>query len=196
MILELAEAKLKLEQRFAILEKGIDISDLLLRESRMTISQLKSVEYSLGIELPDSFKRVNIKYDFGNLSLGAIFFGNGPKGDNYGVWLIEKNVGTQEYPWWGKGEQPNNKIKIAGTDAYAILLDIDTGAVLAFLRDEDWHKNEQIAQNFELFVRGAITIYCEEDSIQDKVDYANKIKNAVGCTSATKFWKDLTQGFA
>jgi hypothetical protein len=196
MILELKEAKLILQQRYETVETDIDISDLLLRESNLTADQLRAVDDALGVELPDSFQRIVMQYDFGNVSLGAVFFGDGNHTGNYPGWLIENNTNRKEYYWWGNGERPPDYIEIAGTDGYVIFLDRATENICAFLRDEDFGKAEQIAQDFELFVRGAATIYCAIELPQERIDFIEKIKRAVGCVSATEFWVEMTGGVA
>jgi len=86
-LLTLDEIETGLEKEFAKLEP--EISGYRLRKPGLSMSQLQDVETALETNLPDSFKRMVRAYDFGDLTVGGVFFG---QTGNYGKFLLIKTA--------------------------------------------------------------------------------------------------------
>ena len=152
---------------------------------------LNEVEARLEIRLPTSFREIILQYDFGNLTLGRIWFG---KDENYTQFLIESNADEQQnFTWWGSGRRPINHLLVAGSDSYLILLNISTGETSAFLRSQSWEKFKIVASSFDIFSRAAATVF-----LQTRKDYefSANLFRAVGCSNNCSFWREIIDGIA
>lgn len=118
MLLEFPEIQKKLEKLFDNIPEDIkpDCTDLCLKSLDSSFSILDEVETRLEVRLPNSFRETILHYDFGNLTLGGIWFGVG-KDKNYAHVLVESNDDEeQNFMWWGNGRRPKNYVMIASSD--------------------------------------------------------------------------------
>ncbi|RLC75219.1 MAG: hypothetical protein DRJ03_22665 [Chloroflexi bacterium] len=165
-----------------------EIAELNMKNSSLSDDDLVA---ALNIQLPESFKELILLYDFGELNIGGVFFGQ--KGD-YVEFLKSSNEPGVDPAWWGQGSRPQDRLMIAGTDGYVILLNIADGSIAAYLRTEDYTANKRIADDFERLVRGAGTIYFARKTSEDKRALGEEIARKCGTDVRVKFWEELAQG--
>lgn len=185
-LLTLEEVRIKLDEEFAPLEP--DITGYRLRVPGLPRSDIEEVESLLGAKLPGSFVEIISKYDFGDLTIGGVFFGHT---GNFGEFLARENGGYRDYPWWGDSERPKNLLMIAATDGYVVLFDISTDAISAYLRSSSWRESRVVSVSFELFVRAVGTLYLLKKQMKNENEFLDEIRAAVGCSADTKFWDEL-----
>jgi len=165
------------------------------RTPRIFVSETESY---LGVRFPNDFVELTTSYQFGDLELGALWFGNG---ESYFDFLISANQEPVEpvWPmttWWDSknGVRPRHLIEVAGTDPHLVLLNVESGEVMAYdPTDESWEDSYKIADNFELFIRGAAyaDLHRGEDDDVDE-ELAAEIEEAVGAEPGHYFWSNAT----
>lgn len=194
MLLDFAEIQAQLDKQFSEIPIDVqaELSDLRLRQSTSSFNQWNKLENQMNLSFPDSFKQVVLKYDFGNLTLGGVWFG---QGESYEAFLLQNNLDKPENPWWGSGERPSHYLWIAASEGYIILLDLETEQILAYARSQHWKTSQVVAKNFDVFVRAVGTIFLSRD-VQDQQKIACEICTAVGCSTNSQFWSDLINRFA
>lgn len=188
-LLTLDEIETGLEKEFAKLEP--EISGYRLRKPGLSMSQLQDVETALETNLPDSFKRMVRAYDFGDLTVGGVFFG---QTGIYAKFLLEQNGGHREHPWWGAAARPERYLMIAGSDGYVILLHSDDGKISAYLRAGRWSENAVISADFEVFLRACGTVYLKRPQTRDRAEFVESIVRSAGGATESKFWTELIVG--
>jgi hypothetical protein len=130
----------------------------------------------IGVNPPNSFSEIVLKYDFGSFTLGFVAFGH--TGDYFSE--LAKWNGEN---WWGAGQRPGHLVVVGIGDPCAILLDVSTGAISAIDEDRHWKRALPVASDFELFLRGMGTMmFCE-----DRTKILGALTNMVGGDEA--FWK-------
>ncbi len=188
-LLTLGEIEKGLEEEFAKLEP--EISGYRLCKPGLSTSQLQDVESALETNLPDSFKRMVRAYDFGDLTVGGVFFG---QTGNYAKFLLDQNGQHREYPWWESGARPKQLLMIAGSDGYVILLSCDDGKISAYLRAGRWSENAVISADFESFLRACGTVYLKRPQTKDRAGFVESIMQSAGGARESKFWTELIGG--
>lgn len=190
MILEFSEIHQKMEQIYKDIPEDIqpDCSDLRLKDSKLSSAMLDEIEFNLNVKLPYSFKACILKYDFGDLIFGGIWFGSN---QNYAQILI-KNNHNEKGIWWGSGDRPINYLYIADSDGYVILLNTENEEILAYLRSESWHESTVIAYNFEVFARAAGTLFVQREC-SDYEQIKNNVFNTVDYQNNCKFWNEIAE---
>lgn len=200
MFYNLEQIKRKLDDEALLDSSGLDddfIDRLRLKDTSVLEENINNLEFTLQLKLPQSFKEVILKYDFGHLILGQVTFGSTE--DNYVQYLKSKNVKQDNaqkhliFYWWGEGERPKDFIMIATTDGYIILLNVKTGNIHAFSRIKRWVENELVSTNFELFLCAIGTIYLDRKTRKLAL---NALSIFVCSSSNCQFWKDFIEGFA
>jgi hypothetical protein len=188
-LLEIREIEQNLTSRFK--EAPFDLTGIRMEPSVLHVQDVIAIERRFRVKLPESFKNLILKYEFGTFALGGIFFGNVRRYDDF---LLKMNL-TPEHPWWGKGERPSNWLLVAGTDGYVVLLEVDTGTLSAYLRDESWEQSQQIAADFELFIRASGTAFLTQD-ISDTQMFAIALIKEAGGSEASNFWLNRIKGYS
>lgn len=178
MLLNYIEIKTLTEQKFYVDIEDLELDDLILKSSNANKEKyFHAVENSLNIKLPNDFKSFNENYDIDDFSIVNITFGSG---ENYLKTIIELNDNHSFSPWWAGAERPVNKILIAYSDPFSILLDCISNEIFSLTFDGDILK---ISNNFELFFRGLGTIAFNYDSRENVVHDVGAQDN--------KFWLEL-----
>ncbi|MCP4527457.1 MAG: SMI1/KNR4 family protein [Aestuariibacter sp.] len=185
-LLSLDEMQRRLLEQYEAFDR--EIAELNMKDSSLSESDLIT---ALNIQLPESFKKLILKYDFGELNIGGVFWGQ--KG-NYIEFLKSSNMPGASPAWWGQGVRPQNHLMIAGTDGYVLLLDILNGNIVAYLRTENWTENRRIADTFKQLVCGAGTIHFNRRICKDKKALGKKVARKCGVDVYIKFWEELAQG--
>lgn len=166
------------------------------------LANVSETESRLGVSFPDEFVKLTTAYQFGELELGAIWFS-----DKFGVkrhyqdYVIAANQEPTEpvWPmstWWDSknGTRPRHLIEVAATDPHQVLLNVESGEVLAYdPAVESWEDSYKVANDFELFIRGAG--YAElrrgnDDDVDEEL--AAEIEEAVGAEPGHYFWSNAT----
>ncbi|WOO42625.1 SMI1/KNR4 family protein [Rubellicoccus peritrichatus] len=188
-LLSLNEVQERLLEQYEMLDG--EIPELNMNDSSIEQWQLDALSEDLGSSLPREFSESLLKYDFGELNVGGIFFGQ--TGD-YIDFLKQSNLGSEPSCWWGNGERPSSVIMIGGTDGYVLLLDCSNGEIDAFRRGEDYTSKKLIAANFELLVRGAGTVHFGRKKADDKASFGNNVSSLCNAENEITFWSELAQG--
>ena len=196
MLLKFSEIEKGLEKLFCDIPTDIraELTDLKLKESPLSTSDLLKIESILEVQLPDIFKRTILKYDFGGLTLGAVCFGNK---ENYVEYLIKRNTlqtknrekDTYFLAWWGFSKRSLNHIMIGESNEYLILLNIETDGILAYSRTESYANAKPVASDFEIFVRAAATIYLRSQNELDNPMLSSIFSSAN--LKNRKFWQEI-----
>jgi len=123
-------------------------------------SRITELEGRLNLVLPKEFVELTTSFRFGPLSLGCVCFtSNEDYFEETYVYNMDPPVSKfPEHSWWlsGSENRPRHLIYIACIDPHEVLLDVDSGNVLAYcLGEETWRDSYIIADDFALFVRGA-----------------------------------------
>jgi SMI1-KNR4 cell-wall len=193
-ILSFSEIASELDNLFLAVPLDIrtDLSDVLLKLSELNTEMIEKVNVILGVDLPNSFVEVIAQYDCGDLTLGDVSFGYH---ENYVEYLIDNNINNERMlGWWGSGMRPPKYLLIAGSDGYVILLDIDTGEIVAYPRTQSYHQSEVIASDFSIFLRAVATVYLQLRSEENKELLLN-IPQLTGSASNSSFWREIIKLF-
>ncbi len=195
-LLSVAEIRKRLFELYKA--SDFEIAVLNMKDSPLGEDQLDKFAAELGVRFPESFKEMILLYDFGELDIGGVFFGQ--KGD-YLEFLRSANAPDVDPAWrldpvwWGSGVRPRDYLMIAGTDGYVVLLNITDGSIAVYLRTEDWSAHKRIADNFELLLRGAGTVDFGRSAAIDKRAFGEEVAGKCGVNVYSKFWEELAQGF-
>jgi hypothetical protein len=171
---------------------GEEWSGYHLRPSTLRPEDLDDAERELGVRFPVSFRQGLLQWDFGDLSLGNVWFGS--DGDYLGM-LRQQNVSDPSVPrWWGDGDRPSATLLIGATDGYLVLLDLVSGSALAMPRSKSIESANQVAANLELLIRGLGTLCLAREGSSDRRQLASEIAAAVDGSAGSAFWTDLSLG--
>jgi len=147
---------------------------------------IEHAESALATAFPDDFRDLIARFDFGHLTIGPIVFGT--SGD-YLAEIVELNEKTR---WWGHGERPNNRLMIANSDPFAILLEAGSGFVYALDPDLGPQRSRKIADSFTSFLQGVGTIVLMRQQLEDRHGLATAVSTEVGSEHAG-FWCQLAK---
>ncbi len=191
MLLNVKEIKQKLDDEFLELEP--EVIGYRLTNSKMDEHLVQELNSIFSVSLPQEFIDLILNYDFGDLTVGGVWFGNN---DNYFKFLLNMNLENQEYPWWGTGEKPENLLLIGATDGYIILLDCKSGYIEAYLRSSTWQNAGKTSENFNLFFRGIGTAYLEKEELKENQELQKNLIEEVKPKKDVSFWSELINGIA
>jgi len=163
------------------------------------LANVSETESRLGVTFPHTFVKLTTSYQFGKLSLGVIYFGDsGP----YYQYLLTANQEPVEpiWPmitWWDSrnGVRPHHLTEIAFTDPHQVLLNVESGEVLAYdPAVESWEDSYKVADDFELFIRGAgyADLFRGNDDDELNKKLAADIEEPVGAEPGHDFWYTTT----
>ncbi len=193
MFLKLDEIAQKLDQIFLPLEQeGMTGMRLLLQNDvKATAQALKNAQEALGINFPAKFTKLLSKFDLGNFEICNVKFGS--KGD-YASEIVRLNS-VDEYggKWWQGEARPLNLIVFAAGDPWIFLLDCTSGAVYAWLLDDEEICSRCIASDFEKFFIALASI--DIARLKDKaMPLAEQILKFVKADEkALPFWQEMAQ---
>lgn len=131
---------------------------------------LPHLSTALRVTLPFSFLDVLGKWDFSRVTIGPIVFSTGDGG-----YLDEVLLRNRENPSWRNMQ--GAAIWIAVSDPYTFLLDTSTGRVIG---SDSEGALFDVASDFELFVRGAGTIFVRRIEGADTLGLAKDVAASVG----------------
>ncbi|OCG00769.1 SMI1/KNR4 family protein [Gilliamella sp. wkB112] len=183
MLLSIENIKDGLDKVFLPLEPMINGFRLI--EKKTNIHDIKVIEKQLEVTFPDKFLFLISQYNFGSFTLGPIVFGS--SGDYLKDLLV-----INHSVWWGKGERPNNKIVIAISDPYTIMLDTEKESISAFSSEINWNDAKIISSDFILFFRGIGTIFLQRNNTDNTKIIANNVSKAVN-SKDINFWLKLAE---
>src|SRR6185295_14083902 len=134
-ILDLNTIRLRLDEQFLPLEPAL--TGFRLLDSKLTPRDIAACEQRLEVRFPQSFKKQLERFDFGDLTIGPTYFcGTGDYLDFLGSMNDE-----DPYPrarWWDTENRPVDRILVAMSDYFSILLGIESGVVFALANGEAW----------------------------------------------------------
>lgn len=183
-LLSFDEIQYGLDKEFLPLEPVLE--GFRLKSPGLGVEELTKCEFLLRVVFPADFRMLISVYDFGNLTIGPIAFC--ASGD-YSNELFEYN---EKVSWWGDGPRPVNLIMVANSDPYAIVLNVESGEVLAIDPDLGLEKASMIAESFESFVRGVGSVFLLRNAVDDKEILAKSIHDFVG-SHDIDFWSVLAK---
>ncbi len=179
MLLTLDEIRAALDARFAPLEPAT--AGYRLRAPGL--ASVEPVEAALGVRLPETFRALVTAWDFGSLTIGPTAFGFAT---DYAAELVDGNT-APDLAWWGDGARPAGRLAVAYSDEHAILLDCETGAVLALGHGRPPSQAVAVARDFQAWLRGVATRALRPEAEADAV------AEAVGCPADGRpYWRALT----
>lgn len=183
-LMNLDEIQKGLDEEFLPLEPILE--GFRLEESGLKSDVLDKLEVRISVLFPSEFRRIISKYDFGNFTIGPIAFC--ATGD-----FVEELIKFNEsVAWWGEGSKPANLMMIANSDPYAIILDVNSGEVLAIDPQVDASKAITIASGFNAFIKGVGSIFLLRNNTVSKEGLAKCINDMVGSHDES-FWLFLAK---
>ncbi|MGC5809930.1 SMI1/KNR4 family protein [Ralstonia pseudosolanacearum] len=171
-LLSMEEVKQGLDKEFLPLEPML--TGLRLIEGGVTETALDAFERDMNLLLPRAFRDVIRMHDFGRLTIGPVAFCN--TGDYLGE-LVKLNT---KVTWWGTGMRPSSLLMVANSDPFAILLDLESGSVLAMDVERGWQFAERVASSFDLFVRGVGSTMLHRNQSADRVALGRDVMSDAG----------------
>ncbi|WP_103606594.1 SMI1/KNR4 family protein [Campylobacter concisus] len=189
MFLKLDEIARKLDQIFLPLEQdGITGMRLLPQKDDLEFIQ---VQNSLGVNFPAKFTKLLSKFDLGNFKICNVSFGC--RGD-YASELVRLNS-VDEFggKWWSGEARPANLIVFAVGDPWIFLLDCASGAVYAWLLEDEELCSRRVASDFEKFFIALASTYIARLN-DEALPSAQQILNFVQADGvALDFWQEMAQ---
>jgi hypothetical protein len=152
----------------------------------MLETSLIESEKQLGVTLPLAFRDMIKTFNFGRLTIGPVVFCNA--GD-YLKELVELNTSIN---WWGEGQRPINLLMVANSDPYAILLNVNTGHILAMDVERGWQHAMHIANGFDVYLRGVGTTMLRRNELGDKALLARDVLADAGGSNLA-YWAHLAK---
>jgi hypothetical protein len=189
-LLSLDEIKTEMQALAANYSSGLP--GTVIRASTLGDCEIDEVASALGVSFPNSFREMLLKWDFGRLDVGNVWFG---QQGSYCEYLVSRNCPTTSPPWWGEGKRPEQLVLVGTTDAYIVLLDTDDGTIRACPRTAHWSDGILVANTFELLVRGAGTAFLLGRETDDEEGLGEEIASRCGADPHSEFWQDIAQGF-
>ena len=193
MFLKLDEIARKLDQIFLPLEQeGMTGMRLLLQNDvKATAQALKNAQEALGINFPAKFTKLLSKFELGNFEICNVSFGS--RGD-YASELVRLNS-VDEFggKWWSGEARPANLIVFAVGDPWIFLLDCTSGAVYAWLLEDEELCSRCVASDFEKFFIALASTYIARLN-DEAIPSAQNILNFVQADdTALSFWQEMAQ---
>ena len=189
MFLKLDEIARKLDQIFLPLEQeGITGMRLLPQKDALAFMQAQK---SLGVSFPAKFTKLLSKFELGEFEICNVSFGS--RGD-YASELVRLN-GVDEFggKWWQDGARPANLIVFAVGDPWIFLLDCASGAVYAWLLEDEELCSRCVASDFEKFFIALASTYIARLN-DEALPSAQHILNFVQADdTARPFWQEMAQ---
>ena len=193
MFLKLNQIAQKLDQIFLPLEQeGMTGMRLLLQNDvKATTQALKNSQEALGVNFPAKFTKLLSKFDLGNFEICNVSFGC--RGD-YASELVRLNS-VDEFggKWWSGEARPANLIVFAVGDPWIFLLDCASGAVYAWLLEDEELCSRRVASDFEKFFIALASTYIARLN-DEALPSAQQILNFVQADGvALDFWQEMAQ---
>ena len=189
MFLKLDEITRKLDQIFLPLEQeGMTGMRLLPQKDATSIMQAQK---SLGVDFLAKFTELLNKFDLGEFEICNVSFGS--RGD-YASELVRLNS-VDEFggKWWQDGARPANLIVFAVGDPWIFLLDCTSGAVYAWLLEDEELCSRRVASDFEKFFIALASTYIARLNGKT-MPSAQQILNFVQADDvALDFWQEMAQ---
>lgn len=166
-------------------------SDLLPSPSSAT--QLSDVQAAVqqlaGNGCPPAFEEVLSRWDLTNLNVAGFSFGF--KGSFAGR-LLSNNQWGNANSWWDDAftERPKTWLFIAQGDPYVILLDVQSGDVLAYQAADGANTAMKIAGDFSTCLRMLSTVQLHKADSALEYLTVSDIKAAVGADCDDRFWTE------
>lgn len=158
---------------------------------RAAIETALAVKNAIGAELPASFIEGLSIWDLGQLRIGnTVFCLNG----EYGSCLIKYNSERPRPPWWDDTEdecRPSNRLMISTGDPHIALLDLENGAIEAYVVDEGSLTSKLVAHNLVDFLRGLGTIQVRAGQAIDSELFALSLARDLQADVGLAYWKEL-----
>ena len=189
MFLKLDEIAIKLDQIFLPLEQdGMSGMRLLPQKDALAFMQAQK---SLGVNFPAKFAKLLSKFELGNFEICNVSFGS--RGD-YASELVRLNI-VDEFggKWWSGEARPVNLIVFAVGDPWIFLLDCTSGAVYAWLLEDEELCSRRVASDFEKFFIALASTYIARLN-DEALPSAQQILNFVQADGvALDFWQEMAQ---
>ena len=183
-LLSTEEIKHGLDKEFLPLEPML--AGLRLIDGGLTDEALDTFERSMNLSLPTAFRKVVKDYDFGRLTIGPVVF------CNTGDYLGELTKLNTKVVWWRTDSRPTNLLMVANSDPFPILLNLETGEVLAMDVERGWQASRTIARNFDLFVKGVGTTMLGRNQSAERAALGRSVASEVG-SPEQPFWLQLAE---
>ena len=183
-LLSTQEIKQGLDREFMPLEPML--TGLRLIEGGLSDAALDAFERNLDLLLPPTFREVVKKYDFGRLTIGPVVF------CNTGDYLAELTKLNTTVAWWSERSRPVNLLMVANSDPFAILLNLESGEVMAMDAERGLQAACTIAHNFDLLVRGLGTTMLGRNEATDRISLGAAVASEVGAAERS-YWLQLAK---
>ena len=166
MLLTYTQIETALLRRFAHViddDEILDLHDLLLIPHLLDpADSITEFEHAMGLNLPTSLREFLRLYQVDDFAMANVQFG---QGEAYLHQVFAMNQQDALCPWWQGKMRPVNQLLMALTDGYALILDVNTGAVWAL--DQDNSGMDLVAHDFEDFFRALATVYLSEVGLNE-----------------------------
>jgi hypothetical protein len=188
MLISIADFQSFLDQRFPE-DVGLKREEICIVSPGLQDSEIEKFEIQYGLKFPKNFCEMIQKYEFRELSLSYVNFGNS---ESYLLELSKINfqfVPQEDSYRRHDPQMPKNMLYICSSSFYVILLDCQTDEIFSIERGYKWEKAEKIAKDFEHLIRGVgmyVVGKLNNENLED-------LRRAIGADSRSSFWRDLLQ---
>lgn len=154
-----------------------------------------AVQRLTGCDCPAALDEMLSRWDFTNLNVAGFSFGF--KG-SFAERLISNNRPDAVNSWWDEAfeERPQTWLFVAQGDPYVILLDAQTGAVLAYQAEDGATAAVKIASDLSMCIRTLSTIQVYKPSLSSEILAFNDIKEILGDNCDEEFWEEQIRHWA
>jgi hypothetical protein len=145
--------------------------------------------------LPDPFRDVLKIWDFGNLSLAGFRFSVNEK---YADAIAKMNA-NQSGEWWADREdenRPRSLIMIAQSDPYVLLLDLNSGDILAFTSTMGSQNHRVIAHDLHMLLRALGSAELLSHQAANTEAFTLELVQRLGNDVFKQFWRDQVDHWA
>lgn len=148
-----------------------------------------------GYGCPPAFHELLARWDFTNLNVAGFSFGFK---DSFAEKLLSNNRPDAVNGWWDEAfeERPKTLLFIAQGDPYVILLDVQTGAVLAYQAGNGATTAVKIAGDLSICIRTLSTIQLYQPTPSLGGLNETEIQGVLGNDCDEQFWAEQIRHWA
>jgi hypothetical protein len=140
-------------------------------------ADVDELERDLRVEIRGTFRDLLLKYNFGNLTLGFVAFGNDSTNAGY-----FRDENKPDSPWSAGG---SNLLVLGQTDGFTVLIDAKEGTV--FSVEVGSESREMVARDLRLLLEavGTLVMIPNRAGSESIVD---EVCEHCGCDCSSRFW--------
>lgn len=183
MLLTMDAVRQRLEELYS--DAPFDVSEFMLRQPGISADEIEEIEQEIGTQIGPSLRDALQRYSLDRLTIGGVTLGSSEGIEDF---ILANNVDPLT-PWWGVGVRPKDLILIGSSDGFAILVNVNSGKILAAHHGETKDYAQVVAGDIELFMRGLGTAVSSRSA-----DIGRMLAKEVGAEEPPLFWEQFASG--